>query len=369
VLCITSHNWWYGQPFSKRLGDVFHTAHGLLFVAGPVALWLLCGWDVLSLLNFSGEGPGRAAAGAYVVVCWAAGLVGLPAVTAARLLRPKPAALAATRSEVVDFARQLGYAPKGHGRRARSAALPFNEIFQVEFVEHTLRLPRLPAAWDGLTLLHLSDMHLCGTPDRTFWRAVMDRCAADPPDLVALTGDLAEGHAHLRLVVPVLGRLRWNVAAFAVFGNHDLWYDPPLLRRRLRRLGIRYLGNSWERLDVRGEPLVVIGHEGPWTRPAPDLSGCPAGPFRLLLSHTPDNVRWARRAGADLMLSGHVHGGQVRLPVFGSVLVPSRYGRRYDCGAFDEGPTLLYVSRGVGGDHPLRYFCRPEVIRFTLRRA
>ncbi|HBI43714.1 MAG TPA: hypothetical protein DDY78_12815 [Planctomycetales bacterium] len=119
---------------------------------------------------------------------------------------------------------------------------------------------------------------------------------------------------------------------------------------------------------MRGEPLVVIGQESPWFPPAPDLSACPAGPFRLCLSHTPDNIRWAQRAGVDLMLSGHVHGGQIRLPVIGSILVPSRYGRRYDCGVFDEAPTLLHVSRGLGGDHPVRFLCRPEATRLILRR-
>ena len=114
--------------------------------------------------------------------------------------------------------------------------------------------------------------------------------------------------------------------------------------------------------------------KGPWLRPAPDLKACPpppreGGPFRLCLSHTPDNIRWARRADVDLMLSGHVHGGQIRVPVFGSILVPSIYGRRYDCGTFDEPPTLLHVSRGLSGEHPLRYRCRPEVVKLTLRRG
>jgi predicted MPP superfamily phosphohydrolase len=118
---------------------------------------------------------------------------------------------------------------------------------------------------------------------------------------------------------------------------------------------------------VRGEPLVVAGHEGPWFSPPPDVSAAPVGPFRLCLSHTPDNISWARRNGIDLMLSGHVHGGQVRFPVFGSVVVPSKYGRWYDCGAFDEDPTFLYVSRGLSGEHPLRYNCRPEVTLLTLR--
>jgi predicted MPP superfamily phosphohydrolase len=122
-------------------------------------------------------------------------------------------------------------------------------------------------------------------------------------------------------------------------------------------------------IEVRGEPLVVIGNEWPWLRPAPDLKDCPQGPFRLCLSHTPDNIRWAQRNGIDLMLSGHVHGGQVRFPLFGSVLVPSVYGRHYDCGTFDEPPTLLHVGRGLGGAHPLRYGCRPEVVLLTLRRG
>jgi predicted MPP superfamily phosphohydrolase len=238
----------------------------------------------------------------------------------------------------------------------------------VDFSERTLRLPRLPVAWDGLTILHLSDLHLCGTPDRAWFRAVMDRCAVWEPDLVAVTGDLADGEEYIRWVVPVLGRLRWKIAAFAILGNHDAWYAPGKVRRRLRRLGMHVLGNDWEQNEVRGEPLVVIGQESPWFRPAPDLSGCPAGPFRLCLSHTPDNIRWARRAGVDLMLAGHVHGGQIRLPLIGSILVPSRYGRRYDCGVFDESPTVMHVSRGLGGDHPLRFRCRPEATRLILRR-
>jgi predicted MPP superfamily phosphohydrolase len=127
------------------------------------------------------------------------------------------------------------------------------------------------------------------------------------------------------------------------------------------------LSNTWAQVEVRGQPLVVIGHEGPWFKGAPDLAGCPAGPFRLCLSHTPDNIAWARRWGVDLMLSGHVHGGQIRLPGIGSVLVPSRYGRRYECGTFNEPPTVLHVSRGLSGEHPLRYFCRPEVTRLVLR--
>ena len=69
------------------------------------------------------------------------------------------------------------------------------------------------------------------------------------------------------------------------------------------------------------------------------------------------------------MLSGHNHGGQVRVPLFGSIFVPSRYGRRYDMGTFFEAPTLLHVNRGLSGKEALRIRCNPQVTRIILRRA
>ncbi len=366
VFMVLSHNWFYGQLMPRRLMDGLHLLHGALVLAFPVLLWWAAGWDLSGLFRF--DSAGGIALAVYVVLCWFAAFVLLPLDVGWRTFRPKPAALGKEQSEVVDVVKQLGGPPAGVGKSAFQARLPFNEALTVEYLERTLHLPRLPAAWDGLTILHLSDLHLCGTPDRSWFRAVMDRCAAWAPDLVAVTGDLADGEDYIRWIVPVLGRLRWKTAAFAILGNHDAWYAPDRVRRRLRRLGMRVLGNGWERIEVRGEALVAIGQEGPWFGPAPDLTACPTGPFRLCLSHTPDNIRWAQRAGVDLMLSGHVHGGQVRLPLIGSILVPSRYGRRYDCGVFDEPPTLLNVSRGLGGDHPLRFLCRPEATRLILRR-
>jgi predicted MPP superfamily phosphohydrolase len=87
----------------------------------------------------------------------------------------------------------------------------------------------------------------------------------------------------------------------------------------------------------------------------------------LLLSHTPDNIHWARTNNIDLMLAGHTHGGQWRFPVLGSVFVPSRYSRKYDCGVFWEPPTFLHVTRGISGREPLRWNCRPEVTWLMLR--
>jgi uncharacterized protein len=356
VLMIVSHNWLYGLALPRHTSTLIHLTHGLLILMFPLALVGAFGWDLAEMpLPLT----------LYVYFCAALGFVGLPLNTVLRLARRDPTI--EKRSRVLDVAKHLGYRPAGTSKERLLTCLPGNETFQVELVERTIHLPRLPAAWDGLTLLHLSDLHLRGTPDREYFRFVMDRCADWQPDLVAVTGDIADSMHHIRWIVPILGRLRWRIAAFAILGNHDYWYDPPLIRRRLHRLRMHVPGNTWQQIEVRGEPLVVIGHEGPWFHPEPDLHSCPREPFRLCLSHTPDNIRWARRVSVDLMLSGHVHGGQIRFPLFGSVLVPSRYGRRYDCGVFDEAPTLLHVSRGLSGDHPLRYRCRPEVTLLTLR--
>jgi predicted MPP superfamily phosphohydrolase len=365
VLMIGSHNWFYGQNWPKGSGDVVHLVHALLVLAFPAACLLTFGWNLGGLFDPASLSGEVAPLVLYAWLCVPAALVWLPAVTAWRLYRHDPSS--EVRTEVVDVSRHLGKRPVGEGHHAFLGRLPRTEIFHIEYVERTLRPARLPAALDGLTILHLTDLHFHGTPDRDYYRVVLDRCAAWRPDLVAITGDIADSDIHHRWIVPLLGRLRWNVAAFAILGNHDHRYDVKVIRRRLRRLGMQVLENSWAQMTVRGEPLVVVGHEGPWLLPAPDLSGCPQGPFRLCLSHTPDNAAWARRHGMDLVLAGHVHGGQIRLPVFGSLLVPSRYGRRYDCGTFALGSTLLHVGRGLSGEHPVRYNCLPEVTLITLR--
>jgi predicted MPP superfamily phosphohydrolase len=356
-------NWLYGCDLPRGILRVVRRLSEVIILASPFILWYQFGFDLLALRET------RAGLAAYGACCAALGLVVLPAVTLWRLLRPKPAALLSNHTQTLDVAKALGYKPVGRGKYRHLARLPYNEIFQVDFSVRTYRLPRLPAAWDGLSILHLSDLHLCGTPDREFYEMVLDRCREWEPDLVAVTGDFIDSDRHHRWLVPLLGRLRWRVAAYAVLGNHDYYRDHAVVRRRLRKIGFRVLGNAWEQITLRGQPLVVVGNECPWFRPAPDLSECPDGVFRLCLSHTPDEIQWARRNQIDLMLAGHVHGGQIRFPVIGSVFVPSRYGRKYDCGSFHEPPTLMHVSRGLAGKHPLRYNCRPEVTKVVLRAA
>jgi predicted MPP superfamily phosphohydrolase len=116
--------------------------------------------------------------------------------------------------------------------------------------------------------------------------------------------------------------------------------------------------------------IFLAGNERPWLGEAPSLTQV-AGwdaphTIRIGLAHTPDQIRWARKESIDLLLAGHLHGGQIRLPGIGPIVSPSRYGIRYNAGLFYLPPTLLYVNRGLSARLPLRWNCRPEIACLTL---
>jgi predicted MPP superfamily phosphohydrolase len=321
-------------------------------------------WCNASLANY---GQFEAPVVAYLRICAFIGGVLFPAMTVLRLFRRPPAELVGRASRVVDIAEELGSRPLGYGEHWRMARMPYNQVLQVEFSDITLRLPRLPTVWNGLSILHVSDLHFHGTPERSFFtRALAHAMDAGPPDLLCLTGDFVDTIHHLRWIKPQLGTLHYREAGFAILGNHDFWCAPDSVRRQLKRTGLRVVGNAWQQLIIRDEPLVIVGHEGPWFSPPPDLSDCPPEPFRLCLSHTPDNIPWAARNGVDLLLAGHVHGGQIRLPIVGPLFVPSRYSRKYDGGCYRERNMIACVNRGLSGREPLRWNCRPEITRIRL---
>ena len=367
-LFIVALNVFYAWPLPRQLMKYTRKIDLMIVFLGPLLFAIAL--DVFDTRQLEWDpAHWRAYLSGYTVACWIVGCGIAPVCEIFYLLRRPPPQLVKETSETIDVKHALGYAPIGHGRDAKLCNLPLNQCFQVELTEKTIVLPQIPDAWDGLSILHLSDLHLCGTPDRAFYHFVMERCMkAGTPDFVLLTGDVVDSEWHHRWIVPVLGKLRWNLGAFAILGNHDSWRDVTLIRRRLRRVGMNVIGNGWQQIDVLGHPMIVIGNETPWFLPTPDLSKCPDGIFRLCLSHTPDHFAWAQSNKIDLMLAGHVHGGQIRLPVLGSVFVPSRYSRRYDCGTFYQSPTLMHVSRGLAGQHPLRFFCKPEVTRIILRK-
>jgi len=343
-------------------------AHDLLLIAFPV---LLVGW-----LGFGG--PGLLTGGRWDALSWGwwlyfglcgCGVGGLLFSSLRNLLRPIPTVQVANHSHIVDVAARLGYAPLVDGPYRRMARVPGNEIFQLEVSEKTYRLPRLPQEWDGLSILHLSDLHYIGTVDRPYFEQVMDIAADMQADLIVFTGDLLDRQELLAWLPETLGRLSARLGCYFILGNHDWEHglDPDETRRALSDLGWQDTAGQTLCIDHNGRTLAIGGSECPWMGEHPDFSGAPEDAFRLLLSHTPDNLPWARRQGIDLMLSGHNHGGQVVLPGIGPVYAPSRFGVRYAGGVFWEDPTLMYVTRGISGQYPLRLNCRPELTKLILR--
>ena len=367
-------NYLYARSLPKKLLKPFRVFVGVIIVGYPVLIWLIAQlfWKIKS---YPDDAPdpvadlylALAVCLLYPLGCFFVGLVVVPAVTLYRLFRPKPKAVVSEKSDLLPLGKQLGPAAVGDGKLRWMTTLPFTDCFTVELTHQTLAVPGLPATLDGLTLLLVSDLHWHGTPSRAWFDAVFDHlCALPPADLVVMAGDVVDTDHHHAWIQPVLGRLTATGHKLAVLGNHDAKHNPKQLRAELAAAGYTVLGNTWRELTVRGERVVVVGHEGPWFDPPLDIRSAPTDPFRLCVSHTPDNFPWAVANGCRLTVAGHVHGGQVRLPLVTSIFVPSTYGRRFDQGVHELPGGVLAVSRGLSGNEPLRFRCRPQVLRLTL---
>ncbi len=233
-----------------------------------------------------------------------------------------------------------------------------------------LRFASLPAALDGLRIGQLSDLHLGHrfAAENTRWAVA--QMVAEAPDILALTGDLVSYHRNIADLPGLLAPLRAPLGIYAVAGNHDHWEGLPEMIAALRPLGVEFLMNTQRRLHWRGAELTVAGVDDVWEGEvdlAAALKGTPADGFTVLLCHVPDMADEAATHGVNLQLSGHTHGGHMRLPWMGSFALP-RHGWRYPVGLDYVGDTQVYVSRGLGGI-PLRLGCPPEATIITLRRG
>ena len=268
---------------------------------------------------------------------------------------------------VVDLARVLGSPPLCGPRAKLLARVPGNQLCHLQLNESTLTMPGLAAELQGLSICHLSDLHFSGRLDRGYYREMVRLANDSPADLLALTGDICDLAACIAWVPELLGPLQARLGKYYILGNHDLrTHDVGRLRAAMREAGFVDLGGRAEVIaDAR---IVVAGDERPWFAGEPSLDGESASdrPLKILLAHTPDRLRWARRQGYELVLAGHTHGGQICFPLAGPVVCPSWHGTRYASGFFYEAPTLMHVSRGSASLFPLRLACPPEIARLVL---
>jgi predicted MPP superfamily phosphohydrolase len=249
--------------------------------------------------------------------------------------------------------------------------LPGNEVLNICIEEKTIAIPRLSHSQPPLRIAHLTDLHMSGRITRRYFERVVEETNALNPDIVTITGDIVECEPCIDWIPETLGRLRANSGVYYVLGNHDRNVNIDRLKKTLADVGLVHLGAECRQLSIRGVPIALGGNELPWFGPASNFDSIPRHdesglPLRLLLAHSPDEFKWAQAREVDLILAGHLHGGQVRLPLFGAILAPSRYGVRYAHGIFTAGNTVMHVSRGTGSLTPLRYNCPPEISLLSL---
>jgi predicted MPP superfamily phosphohydrolase len=233
-----------------------------------------------------------------------------------------------------------------------------------------LEVPGLAVA--RLRVLHLSDLHVTENLSKSYVERVEREMRDLDPDLIVMTGDYVSRVDRLPFLAAWLQMLpATRYGAYAVLGNHDYWTgDPERVRTVLTRAGIRVMGRTCTNIDVAKSVLRLCGTEEPWgVGYSRETGGDEAGPpvATLILSHTPDNVYEVAEGGMTVLFAGHTHGGQFRLPGLGALVVPSRYGRRFEEGHFVVNQTHLFVSAGVGADAPaLRLWCPPELLVVDL---
>lgn len=222
-----------------------------------------------------------------------------------------------------------------------------------------------------LRIAQLSDLHANPKLPQEMYKLAVTEINRAEPDLVFLTGDYV-GEAQYTWMLPdLLNGLRARHGVFAILGNHDHWAGAEPIMKRLEQMQIEYLGNGQRVIQIgpahRPAPAIglrlrLVGSEAPWNRSGTEpVAPAQDGEVLLALSHSADHVYQFSELGASAVFSGHYHAGQFRLPGFGALIIPSRYGRRFDHGHFQVGKTHLFVSAGMGCDRPsIRLYCPPD---------
>ncbi|MEO6816881.1 MAG: metallophosphoesterase [Edaphobacter sp.] len=272
----------------------------------------------------------------------------------------------------------------GAGAAAAGLALYSGEIsrHELDLVPRTLVLSNLPSAFNGFRIAQISDIHLEEFTEPFFLERVVRHVNALAADMVLLTGDFVthgsltfmNGRSAAHRCAEILSTLTCPLR-FACLGNHDVAVSAPLVIHALTSNGIPVLVDQHVPIERNGSRFWLAGVNDPGTtNPRLELAVPlqPDGPV-ILMAHEPDYADTVRQHPrgklVDVMLSGHTHGGQIRLPFLGPLVLPPM-GRIYPEGLFRLGDMQLYVNRGIGSvGIPFRLNCPPEITIFTLQSA
>lgn len=241
---------------------------------------------------------------------------------------------------------------------------------RIELTEHRISLPGLPESFRGLRIVQLTDIHHGIYFPEAALNLVVEMTNKLNPDIVALTGDfVTRSRNYIEPVAEILSGLQATEGIYAVLGNHDFRVGADQIASALDHNGIEVLRNRHVTLRRRGQKLCLAGIDDFLYRAdlPSALRGISDHTPTVLLSHNPAIIEDASRMGISLVLSGHTHGGQVRLPLVGCVYGRSDEKMRFKKGRDSLRGTQIYVSRGLGTVVlPIRYGCPPEIPHFVL---
>jgi uncharacterized protein len=251
--------------------------------------------------------------------------------------------------------------------------------FKTEYNQIEMPLRNLPASFENFRILQLTDFHTGGYMPIGHLRRVIAHVNTLPYDLAVVTGDLvSHSLKYVNEAAELVASLRRPVAV--TFGNHDYsatiepWSSHEVadaLTKALEPRGIEVLRNRAMPIERDDGRIWIVGLDDFWSgtfSPETAFANIDKTEPIVALSHNPDSVFTLRRFGAQWVIAGHTHGGQIRIPILGSLVLPIHF-KQFDKGLFDVRGTKMYVSRGVGCRVPVRFRCPPEVTTFILKRG
>ena len=252
----------------------------------------------------------------------------------------------------------------------------FKEPFDIRLERKTIFLKKLPENFEGLKIIQISDLHSKKFGKKE--KRILEIINQEKPDFLFITGDINEARANkidlCEKFWEKLGKLKQG-CVYAVFGNHiyeDEKIEPIVLKSILEKLGIQVLDNENVKLERGGEYIWLLGVNDPHTNHhnlSKTLQGVDSSSTRILLSHSPEIMDDLKIGDVNLILTGHTHGGQVKIPHIRPFWSPTKYHGKYVKGLFNVKGAYMYVNRGIGTKKlPIRFNSRPEITLFTLRK-
>jgi predicted MPP superfamily phosphohydrolase len=250
-------------------------------------------------------------------------------------------------------------------------ALKTARDYRVERIN--LEFSQLPSGLNGLTIAQVSDIHSGIYMSEREMNKILEILNSLHAGIAVLTGDYVDSRAsEIAPVARVFSQIRTEYGIFGCMGNHDLFDDYPVITKAMREKGIRMLDNESAVIKADGDVLNVLGvgdrdRRYNLARFDQALEGVDPDGFKVVLAHRPNLFPEAVKAGIDLQLSGHTHGGQVGIKLGPFSFSPADFVGKYSLGHYEEGKSQLYVNPGVGMVFaPVRFGIRPEITLITL---